>query len=56
MSTSWETYERPGTTGGGWEYNNANIAYAGSTNPDTGHTLYYGGEGTPQTWSNQTKS
>lgn len=56
MSTSWETYERPGTVGGGWEYDNAVIKYDDPTDPETGQTLYYDGEGTAQTWTTINKS
>ena len=56
MSTSWETYEIPGTSGGGWEYDNAILAYDDLTDEETGQTLYYDGEGTAQTWTTQTKS
>lgn len=56
MSTSWETYELPGTTGGGWEYDNAAIAYDDLVDGDTGQTLYYDGEGTIQVWTTISKS
>ena len=56
MSTTWETYELPGVTGGGWEYDNAAMTYDDLVDADTGQTLYYDGEGTSQTWTTQTKS
>lgn len=56
MPTVWEPYELPGTSGGGWEYDNAAIAYDDPTDGDTGQTLYYDGEGTIQVWTTQNKS
>lgn len=56
MSTIWETYELPSSTGSGWEYDDEDTAYDSPIDDETGHVLRYDGEGTPQTWSTQTKS
>jgi len=56
MSTTWETYELPGVTGGGWEYDDEDTEYDDDIDDETGQTLYYDGEGTAQTWTTQNKS
>lgn len=56
MSTSWENYEIPGAVGGGWGYDNANMAYDDAEDPDTGEVLRYDGEGTAQVWTTINKS
>lgn len=56
MSTTWETFELPGTTGAGWEYDDEDTAYDSLIDDETGQTMYYDGEGTAQVWTTQTKS
>ena len=50
--TDWE-YEVE--SGGGWEYNDANLQYNSSTD-ESGDPVFYNTIGTDESWSYQSKS
>lgn len=53
---NWDNIEKPGVSGGGWDYNENLITYNQDIDPDTSLTVYYNGLGVVQSWSNQSKS
>ena len=54
MATSWETLEKPGTTLGGWMYDEVNFTYDQILDLETGDTVYYDGLGLGSVWINDT--
>lgn len=53
---TFENREKPGTNIGGWDYNEDEITYNESLDPDTNLTVFYNGLGVSTNWSNETKN
>lgn len=53
---TWDTQEKPGASGGGWDYNESNLTYDEDIDPDSDLEVYYNGLGEEITWTNQTKN
>jgi hypothetical protein len=53
--TTWDNVELVGTATGGWQYNDANLTYNATIDPDSGISpVLYNGIGTTTSWGNQT--
>ena len=53
---SWDNIEKSGFALGGWDYNEANLAYSDDKDPDTGSDVTYNSLGTEGTWTLLNKS
>jgi hypothetical protein len=53
---AWDLIEKSGVSGGGWEYNDGNLAYNEDQDPDSLSDVTYNNVGTQGTWSNTNKS
>lgn len=51
--TTWDNVEQSGT---GWIYNEPNLTYNATVDPDNADVVYYNGFGTGATWTNLPKS
>jgi hypothetical protein len=49
--TTWDFLEKTGISGGGWTYDEGNLAYDDLQDPDTGNVVYYNGFGSEAVWS-----
>lgn len=56
MSTTWENLEKSTTFEGGWDFNEIDITFNQTTDPDTGNIVYFNGLGLLSVWTNITKS
>jgi hypothetical protein len=54
--TTWDNIEKSGTGNGGWEFNEPNLTFNQSIDPDSGNTVYFNGLGLSTTWTNISKS
>lgn len=52
---TWDNQEKSGNTQG-WEYDESNLLYDSSNDPDSNSTIYYNGIGTVSSFTNITKS
>jgi len=53
---TWEHQLKPGTEGGGQQYDDSNLEYDALLDPDSGNSVFYDSIGQSQTWTNQSKS
>lgn len=54
-TTTWNTLDKPGTTTGGWTYNEPGLTYNQTVDSQNDLVVYYNGLGTEQTWTNEAK-
>jgi hypothetical protein len=50
------TWHNPAESGQGWDYNQEGVTYNGATDTVTNNIVYYNSEGTPSTWTFETRN
>lgn len=55
MATTWDFIPKPGTTIGGWSYNEIGYTYNQISDPNIGGIVYYNGQGSSQVYINEVK-
>jgi len=56
MAVTWDNIEKPGQTGGGWDYDEPNLDYDSDADPDSNLTVYYNNLGEAPTFTNISKT